>query len=82
MYPCQFRKLNFIGVGVPDFREGQAENSDKTGKYSISRDLKGNFYDLSWNGKHTPHSTLLTQIPYLTLKLSQENSKKLFLNKF
>ena len=41
----------------------------------FSRDLKGNFYHLSLNGKNTPHSTILTKIPYLTLKLSQENSK-------
>ena len=38
---------------MPDFREGQVENRDKTGNAQFSRALKGNFYCLSLNGKNT-----------------------------
>ena len=43
-----------MGVGLPDFREGQVENRDKIGNAQFPRALKGNLYCLSLNGKNTP----------------------------
>ena len=39
-----------MGVGVPDFREGQVENRDKTGKCSISQGFEREFlqFVLEW----------------------------------
>ena len=45
----------FMKVDLPDFREGQMENRDKTGNAQFFRALKDNFYCLSLNGKNTPH---------------------------
>ena len=43
--------------------------------------LKGNFYDLSFNGKNTLYFTILTPITLSVFKIEPENSKR-FLNKF
>ena len=67
----------FMGVNLPDFREGQMENRDKTGNAQFFRALKDNFYCLSLNGKNTPHFPFWPQMPSLTLELSQETQKKL-----
>ena len=37
---------------MSDFREGQVENRAKTGNAQFSWALKGNFYNLSLNGKN------------------------------
>ena len=60
-----------MGVGLPDFREGQVENRDKTGKNAqFPRALEGNFYCLFLNGKNTPILPFRTQMPSLTPELS------------
>ena len=38
-----FANKIFMGVGVPDCREGQVENRAKTGKCSISQGFEGKF---------------------------------------
>ena len=44
----------FVGVGLPDFREGHMENRDKTEKIAqFPRAAKENFYCLFLNGKNT-----------------------------
>ena len=57
-----------MGVGLSDFREGQGENRDKTGKML-------NFYisQLSLNGKNTPHFTILTSNPPFDSRIEPEN---------
>ena len=39
-----------MGAGLPDVREGQVENKDKTGKCSISQGFKGGIllFVLEW----------------------------------
>ena len=71
-------------MGLLDFREGKVENWGQNWKNAqFPRSLKGNFYCLSLNGKNTPISPFLPQIPSLTLELNQKTNKKtLFLNKF
>ena len=51
------------------------KNRNKTGKCSISRGLKGNFYHLSLNGKNTLHSAILTPNTLSDFKIEPENSK-------
>ena len=65
-----------MGVGLPDFRERQAEKWGQNWEnVQFPRNLKMNFYCLSLNGKNTPHFTILTPIPSLTLELSQKTPK-------
>ena len=45
-----FENIIFIGVGLPDFREGQVEKRDKTGISSISQGFQAGFllFVLQW----------------------------------
>ena len=57
-----------MGVGLPDFREGQNwENAQ------FSRALKENFYRLFLNGKSTPHFTILTPNLLFDSRIEPEN---------
>ena len=63
-----------MGVGLPDFREGQVEKQGQNWENAqFPRALKGNFYSLSLNGKNIPHFTILT--PNLLFELSQKTPK-------
>ena len=65
-----------MGVGLPDFREGQVEKQGQNWENAqFPRALKGNFYSLSLNGKNIPILPFLPQISSLTLELSQETPK-------
>ena len=65
-------------MDLPDVREGQVENRDKTGKNAqFARALKENFYCLSLNDKNTPHFTILTPNALFDSRIEPENSKKL-----
>ena len=65
-------------VGLTDFREGQVENKDKTGKNpQFLRALKANFYHLSLSGKNISHITILTPNLLFDSRIEPENSKKL-----
>ena len=65
-----------IGVGLPDFREGQVENT-KLENAQFPRVLRCNFYCLSLNGKNTPHFTILTPNAIFDSRIEPENAKKL-----
>ena len=68
----------FMGVDLPDFREGQLEKWGQNLKNAqFPRALKGNFYHLSLNGKNIPHFTILTQILLFDSRIGPENFKKL-----
>ena len=70
-----------MGVGLPDFEEGQVETRNKTGKCSISQ-FEGEFYCLPLNCKNTFHFTILTPNTLFDSIIEPENSKKpTFLNK-
>ena len=44
-----------MGLGLPDFKEGQVEKiGTQLENTKFPRALKGNFYHLSLNGKNTP----------------------------
>ena len=73
-----------MGVGLPDFREGQVEKQGQNWENAqFPRDLKGNFYSLSLDGKNIPHFTILTPNLLFDSRTEPENSKKtMFVNKF
>ena len=69
-----------MGVGLPDFREGQVEKQGQNWENAqFPRALKGNFYSLSLNGKDIPHFTILTPNLLFDSRIEPENSKKLCL---
>ena len=68
-----FENIIFMGVGMPDFRKGQVENRDKTGKCSSSQGFEGNFYCLSLNAKNTPNFTIVTPNPLFDSRIEPEN---------
>ena len=66
----------FMGVGLPDFREGQVEKQGQNWKNAqFLSVLKGNFYCLSLNGKNSSHFTILTPNAPFDFKTEPENSK-------
>ena len=49
-----------MGVDLPDFRERQVENRDKTGKCLTFQGFDREFLLFVLNGKNAPHFTILT----------------------
>ena len=66
-----------MGVGLQDFREGQVENRDETGKCSISRGFEGEFllFVPEWHKKTLPILPFWPQMPSWTLEFSQTTRK-------
>ena len=65
-----------MGVGLPDFKEGQVETRNKTGKCSISQ-FEVEFYCLPLNCKNTSHFTILTPNTLFDSRTEPENYKNL-----
>ena len=59
-----------MGVGKPDFREGQVENRAKTAQFLWG--LRGNFPNLSLNHTGTLHATFVS---CSSLKIEQKTLK-------
>ena len=74
-----FENIIFMGVVLPDFREGQVEKMGTNWENAqFPRALKENFYYLSMNGKNTLHFTILTPNALFDSRIERENSKKLY----
>ena len=57
-----------MGVGLPDFREGQNWKNAQ-----FPRALKGNFYCLSLNDQNVPYFTILTPNALFDSGIEPEN---------
>ena len=67
-----------MGVSVLDLWDGQVKIGLKQENAQFSRTSKGNFSNLSPNGKNIPHFTILTQNTPSSLKIEPETEKKCF----
>ena len=73
---ANFKNKIFVGVGLPDFREGQVEKWRQNWKNAqFPSALKGNFYHLSWLERTPIILPFGPQILSMTLKLSQKTPK-------